>query len=848
MRQLSAYRQKRDFTKTAEPSGSAVIAPSPLPRFVIQKHAATRLHFDFRLEIDGVFKSWAVTRGPSLNPQDKRLAVEVEDHPLDYGDFEGTIPKGQYGGGTVQLWDRGHWAVEDGGDPLRALKQGELKFVLNGKRLRGGFVLVRMKHDRNGGKRANWLLIKHRDAAATEEGDVAAENLTSVASGRKMEEIAAGKGKAPAAFMLAAAKASADAVWNSKPKARPSRRVAAGPSSAVMPDFVKPQLCKLLDRAPSGEGWAHEIKFDGYRMQLRVENGQAALRTRTGLDWSGKFPTLLKAAANLPDAILDGEAVALDSAGVTDFAALQAALLNDDTGKLVFFAFDLLFHAGRDLREQPLSERKDRLREVLAASGPELRYTEHFVSPGEAVLSAACRMALEGVVSKRLNAPYRSGRSETWTKAKCRAGQEMVVGGWASENGRFRSLLIGSYRGESLVYAGRVGTGFSQAKVRALLLELEKRARQKSPFAPHPEARPRAGEAVRWVKPDLVAEIEFAGWTGAGLVRQGAFKGLREDKPAGEVVAEAAPAPAETLAEPSPVASKPGAVRGVTISKPSKVLWPATEDQPASTKSDLAAYLDAVGDWMAPHVEGRPCSLVRAPDGVDGQHFFQRHAMAGASHLFTLTKVAGERQPYLQFDRVEALIAAGQSGALEFHPWNCAPGRPEIPGRLVFDLDPAPDVAFARVVDAAREVKARLEALGLVAFCKTTGGKGLHVVTPLAPSEASTWPVAKAFAQSVCRAMAEDNPGAFLLNMSKKLRGGKIFLDYLRNDRTATAVAVLSPRARPGAPVSMPLAWSAVRATLDPQRFTLKTVPALLKGDPWRGYDEAARPLPEKAG
>jgi bifunctional non-homologous end joining protein LigD len=876
LRNLSAYRKKRDFEKTTEPSGGSRVAPSKRRRFVIQKHDATRLHYDLRLEFDGVFKSWAVTRGPSLDPHDKRLAVEVEDHPLDYGDFEGTIPKGQYGGGTVQLWDRGYW---ESSDPELGLKKGDLKFTLDGDKLHGGWVLVRIRNDRTSGKRTNWLLIKHRDKFAREG---AANNLLekgeSVASGRSMEEIAEGKGKAPTPFMAAKPRRmSADAVWHSNEDnglhTRPAGREAEWsrlpakmlePRKVVaIPDFVAPQLCVSVERPPETEGWCHEIKFDGYRVQLRAVDGEVSLKTRKGLDWTDKFPGIAKEARGLPSALIDGEIVALDHNGVPDFSTLQAAISDGMTDNLVFFAFDLLFADEMDLRSLPLSERKQRLRRLLEArvSGraKSIRYVEHFESGGDAILQSACELSLEGIVSKKLSAPYRSGRSEDWTKAKCRAGHEVVLGGWKTTDGKFRSLMAGVHRGDHLAYVGIVGTGFGQDKVRQIMPVLKAAASDKNPFGG--KNAPRQTRDVHWLRPELVAEIEFAGWTDAGNIRQAAFKGLRQDKPAEEVRAEepavatlakpvaakkagkSAKAKAGTSAADGRAAGQSAVVMGVVISKPNKELWPDAGDGRPVTKLDLARYFEAVGGWMIGHLKGRPCSLVRAPDGIYGEHFFQRHAMRGTSNLLELVKVFGDHKPYLQIDRVEGLAAVAQIGALELHPWNCAPGAPDIPGRLVFDLDPAPDVEFSSVIDAATDMRQHLAAVGLESFCKTTGGKGLHVVTPLlhGAKDKVTWPEAKVFAQGLCQWMAGEDPDRYLLNMSKKLRKGKIFLDYLRNDRMATAVDVLSPRAREGATVSMPLTWTQVQGDLDPKRYSVRTVPALLaKTKAWEGYDDAA--------
>ncbi len=833
---LNKYQEMRDFARTAEPSGrDARVVPSDALRFVIQKHAASHLHFDLRLEFDGVFRSWAVPKAPSLDPSDKRMAMEVEDHPLDYGDFEGTIPKGQYGGGTVQIWDRGYWVPEKGFEDIdTALRKGELKFVMEGERLHGGWVIVRLRAEEKS-KRNNWLLIKHRDDAAVEkDGGAQGGEDRSVASGRSMARIAAGEGSGAEPFMTSS-KTAADAVWQTResPRGKP-------------PAFVEPQLCKASAKPPNGAGWAHEIKFDGYRMQLRIHGGRPTLLTRKGIDWSAKFPALIEASRRLADGVYDGEIVALDQTGAPDFASLQAAISDGRTDNLIYFAFDLLVLGNDDLRALPLSERKTRLAVVLESAPASIRYVDHFITAGDAVLRSACRMDLEGIVSKKLDTPYQSGRTETWVKSKCRQGHEVVIGGWATTGDAFRSLIAGVNRDGRLVHVGRIGTGFGRETVEQLMPKLRALETEVNPFAG--KGSPKRAAGVHWVKPELVAEIEYAGFTGDGAIRHAAFKGLRGDKPAREVQAEE-PADSVELSTPAPNTIKRVAehgsvpVMGVTISHAEKALWPDAVDGRAVTKIDLAHYYEEVGDWLMEHIKGRPCSILRMPDGIGGERFFQRHASKGSSSLFTEVEVSGDKAPYLQLDRPEALIAAAQIGALELHPWNCQPFKPEQPGRLVFDLDPAPDVAFAKVVDAAREIRDRLEDLGLIGFCKTTGGKGLHVVTPL-KADGVDWATAKIFARNLCKAMASDAPDRFLITMAKKDRGGRIFLDYLRNDRMATAVAPLSPRGRPGAPVSMPLNWSQVKAGLDPTKYTVRTSAALLhRSTAWQDYHDSHRPM-----
>jgi len=845
--ELKTYQAKRRFDETPEPKGARATRRGKASlRFLIQRHAATRLHYDFRIEHDGVLKSWAVTRAPSRDPAVKRLAVEVEDHPMDYGDFEGTIPSGNYGAGTVQLWDVGTWTPQHPETLEADFAGGSVKMCLNGERLKGGWALVRLKSDRGKpSRRNNWLLIKEKDDHAVPgEGDALAEIDVSVTTGRSLAEIAQGKAQWTT---------SRPTGRNGPARPRPSRAVKSAVTTP--PAFAPIQLCTVVDHPPGAGGWVHEIKFDGYRLQIGVGDGKAVLRTRKGLDWSARFPELAGDAAGWPDAVLDGELCALDADHMPDFPALQSAISDGETGGLVYFAFDLLFEGGEDLRELALSHRKARLQtyvdRVGAAKAKRLRYVEHFGSTGQAVLESACRMDLEGVISKKLDAPYQAGRSSSWVKSKCRGRDEVVIGGWSSQGGtRFRSLLVGVRRGDGLRYLGRVGTGYGEAVTKMLLPALKAAAADQSPFTG--VGAPKRARDVHWLKPVLVAEVEHGGYTEAGSLRQASFKGLREDKTANEVT-EAPQPPTEVGGKAkAPVKSAAGGsamgrlvVAGVTISSPDKVLWPGRDGHPPITKADLARYYEAAAERILTHVANRPTSIIRAPDGIGGETFFQRHAMAGSNPRLKLIDVKA-RTPYVAAMDVGGLVAIGQSGGLELHPWGCKPGDPEVPDQITFDLDPDEGLDFGDVIAAAKTVKAKLEGLGLTPFVKTTGGKGLHVVVPIKADARSrvTWDQNKAFARAVSEAIRVEAPDQFTTTLAKKARGGKIFLDYLRNGRMATAVAPWSPRARPGAGVALPLSWGQVKAGLNPSAFNLWTYEALLKkANPWKDFRAAEASL-----
>jgi len=853
--ELDTYKKKRNFTATPEPAGKKGAARKGKLTYLIQRHAATRLHYDFRIEADGVLKSWAVTKAPSRDPAVKRLAVEVEDHPLDYGTFEGTIPAGNYGAGTVQMWDRGHWEMQHPETFDADFARGSVKMFLHGERLKGGWALVRLKADRGKpSKRNNWLLIKEKDEHAVPgEGDANMEIDASITTGRSLAEIAEGKTQWKSSKTTGRAAPP-------KPKARP----AVTEHASKPPAFVPIQLCKIADYPPQSPGWAHEIKFDGYRLQVGVGGGRAVIRTRKGLDWSDKFQPLAQDAAQWPDAVIDGELCALAEDHMPDFSALQAAISEGRTGELVYFAFDLLFEGPEDLRKLPLSHRKARLQAYIdripkAARG-RVRYVDHFATTGQAILESACRMDLEGVISKSLDAPYTEGRSTTWLKSKCRGGDEVIIGGWTSEGDRFRSLIVGVRdtdvkAGVGLRHLGRVGTGYGQAVVKTLLPALKAAETDKSPFVGKgaPRKSSAGGLTIHWTRPVLVAEVEHGGYTDTGSLRQAAFKGLREDKPAPEVTQ--APQEPTKLRKtgkpdiPAPDLHMPGEpalprgkqkliVSGVTISNPDKILWPAADGRPAITKAELVRFYEMAAERILPHVADRPVSIIRTPEGITGEKFFQRHAMPGSNPRLKLIDVK-ERKPYIGVTDVGGLVAIGQSGGLELHPWGCKPGDPETPEQVTFDLDPDEGLDFNDVIAAAKMVRKRLEALGLNPFVKTTGGKGLHVVVPIKADARSRveWDECKAFAKEVSELMRREQPDKFTTTLAKKARGGKIFLDYLRNGRMATAVAPWSPRARPGAGIAFPISWSQVKTGLDPKAYTLHDAAALLKKpDPWKDF------------
>ncbi|GHA26905.1 ATP-dependent DNA ligase [Devosia pacifica] len=858
---LKTYREKRDFARSSEPSGDASHETAG-NSFVVQKHDATTLHFDFRIELDGVLKSWAVTKGPSDNPGDKRLAVRVEDHPLDYGAFEGTIPKEEYGGGTVMLWDRGTW--EPIGDPHEGLKNGDLKMRIHGERMKGEWVLVHMKgRDSKSGKskRENWLLIKHRDDYAKDENPLTERFTRSVATGRDFDGIAKGL-KAKKKTDLPE-----DAVWHSdsskadrkdKPKSKPKAKSGSrGKTAGALPEYQSPQLATLVDDVPDGDGWAFEMKYDGYRCLAAISGGQVALYTRNGKDWTDTFKRLVEPLSHLTEgtALIDGEICAFDNKGRTDFATLRNNLSNG--GDLVLFAFDLLHLDGEDLTEKPLEDRKDRLKELLGTidRNAPLQYSEHVTGNGQRVFDAVCREGHEGIIAKRLDAPYRGDRNRKWLKIKCVHRQEFVIAGWSPSNRKktFASLLVGTYDGESLRYRGRVGTGFSQDDAAELQKQLDARDRKTSPFDDVPKSIARN---AKWVTPELVCEIGFTEFTEDGYLRHPSFLGLREDKPAKEVVIEkAAGGEQNKKTDDSPASGdKPHAESGagvdaaekagVRLTSPDRVVFP----HQGLTKSALVAYYEAVAERMLPHIANRPLSLLRCPQGRAKYCFFQKHDTGGFPKQLKSVEIEekdGEREQYFYLDDFAGLVAGVQMNVLEWHIWGSRIDSIEKPDRLIFDIDPDEGLDFEDVRSAARDIRQGLQDDGLESFAMVTGGKGIHVIAPL--TARTEWPEVKAYAKQFAARMEAEEPKRFTANMSKAKRKGRIFIDYLRNERGSTAISPFSVRSREGAPVAVPIAWDELNDlkaanVFDPDAAMARAAEA----DPWADYDKPRQSVTKK--
>jgi len=878
--QLARYRAMRNFDVTAEPKGGSkksATKDSQLP-FLIQKHAATRLHYDFRLGWRGVLKSWAVTKGPSYVPGDKRLAVQVEDHPIEYGGFEGIIPQGQYGGGTVMLWDEGTWTPH--GDADEGLAKGRLKFTLHGKKLHGDWALIRMGGKAAGEKKSNWLLIKEHDKFERGPDDpcVTVEEPDSVVTGRDLDAIAKNQDHVwgSQGSRRQVEKSESDgtpaAKKTSAPRAKIDRALLRGAPEEAFPKFVPPQLALQVDEAPEGPEWVHELKLDGYRIQARVDHAKGgkspvALITRGGLDWTHRTPQVARELGELPvkSAVLDGEVVVFDEKGLTNFAMLQAAFQEAKKQPLTYVIFDLLHLDGHNLRGLPLERRKKLLAGLLAAhaNGDTIRFGEHLGASGKEIFEHACRLGAEGIVSKRSSAPYSSGRSATWLKIKCIRRQEFVIGGFTppSKSGvGIGALLLGYYRDGKLIYAGRTGTGFTQKMRKGMRAVLEKIERKQPAFASLPQG---AADQARWVEPKLVCEVNFATWTADNLVRQASFQGLREDKPASEVKREV---PIK-LNEAGDAASdsKPARRRSVTVRKakpmvalrvrkaqnadkttPPESGFPIALTHPDKqvdsetklTKRELADYFWAVREHILPYIAERPLSIVRCPRGSTQPCFFQKHVTDNLPEGIEGIEIRGRRsgavESYITISTPLGLAGLAQMGVLEIHPWGSTNDDIEKPNMLIFDLDPDEAIDWKTLAESAREVRARLKKCKLESFLKTTGGKGLHIVAPIAPEH--DWPVVKEFAHEFALRMEAENPRLFLTKMTKAARKGKIFIDYLRNDRGATSIAPYSPRARQGAPVAVPLDWKELDAEHLPRLLVAEfnEWKHRLRRDPWK--------------
>jgi bifunctional non-homologous end joining protein LigD len=823
---IETYNKKRDFSKTKEPKGRKLKGKGD--SFVVQKHDASRLHWDFRLELDGVLKSWAVPKGPSLDPGENRLAMRTEDHPLDYGGFEGTIPKGEYGGGTVMLWDQGRWIPDPRKDPSKTIEEGHLHFTLEGDRMKGEWVMFRLK-PRPGDKRETWMLKKVTDEYANaENGDeLVDEAVTSVTTGRTMAEIASGED-----------------VWRSNRRGQKGGRAKKKAADAP-PAFVSPQKATLVDEVPAGSDWLFEYKYDGYRLLIATGSGAATAWTRNGKDWSDKFRALVKAAANLPPGcLIDGEAAALNDEGKPDFQLLQSTLKESRGKNLVFYAFDLLVDRGEDIRKLPNIERKARLAKLLENAPSVILFGDHVVGKGEALFNAICAEGGEGVIAKKASAPYRSERTKNWLKIKCIQRQEFVIVGWSESDRRvgFRSLLLAAKEHGKLTYVGKVGTGFNTQMLHDLMDMMEPLETKDAPVEV-----PRADrKGAHYIRPELVCEVAFTEFTTEGILRHPSFIALREDKPASQVVVETPkklPKGAKKASGKMPEYATPESF-GITISNPDRAIYPTEK----ITKHELASYYAAVDPLLMVDVRNRPITLIRCPQGRAKKCFFQKHdtgSMGEHVKHVPIREKKGEVQDYLYFDDIRGVLSAVQMGTIEFHGWGSRADGVEHPDRLVFDLDPDEGLDFGAVRDAARRLRELLGELGLETFPMLTGGKGIHVIAPL--DQSADWQAVSSFAERFSRAVSEAEPERFTANMRKVQRKGRIFLDWLRNQRGSTAVMPYSARAREGAPVAAPIAWEELDDYEGGNAFTIRELDLLFERSESKllaGWGQAKQALP----
>jgi bifunctional non-homologous end joining protein LigD len=805
-KRLARYNAKRNFSRTSEPPGEQATSNEVLS-FVIQKHAASRLHYDFRLELDGVLVSWAVPKGPSFDPADKRLAVHVEDHPLSYGKFEGTIPPKQYGAGTVLVWDNGTW--EPDGDARRGLARGKLAFTLHGQKLHGKWELVKIA--RGGEKQEPWLLFKKRDAFARARADydVVAEQPDSVIA---------------------------------RPLAARSAEKRFKGVRSKLPQQLAPQLATLAKAAPGDGEWLYEIKFDGYRIMARVDKGEARLLTRSGQDWTAKLPHLQHELSQLPinSAWLDGEVIVPGRNGNPDFNALQKAINGRGGGdRIQYFLFDAPFLDGRDLRQLPLVQRRQALEALLKKKDLDhVLFSAAFEANSGSVLNAACSMNLEGVMAKRADAPYVSGRTDSWLKLKCKQRQEFVIGGFVDRTDDSKligSLLLGVYEDGKLLPVGRVGTGWDAAEARELRRTLSQLQTDASPFAAAPKRDGARGSVTHWIKPQLVAEVDFGEWTPDRQIRHASYIALRSDKPARSIGLEKAQAPRK--------ASAPKAEPDIKVTHGERIIDPSSR----LSKLDLIHYYQSAAPWILPHLKGRPCSLVRGPAGVNGPLFFQKHADAGFGGIRQLAaSLWPGHSPLLEVDSVKALLGTAQMNVIEYHTWNSTTKQIDLPDRMVFDLDPGEGTPWAHVQEGATLTRALLKELGLDAWLKTSGGKGLHLVVPLKPR--FHYDIVKAFSKAIVEHLAKTIPARFVAKSGPANRVGKVFVDYLRNGLGATTAAAYSARARAGLGVSMPLSWEELPRITGGAQWNISSAQSHLhqrKSDPWAGYSRQKQGLAE---
>jgi bifunctional non-homologous end joining protein LigD len=810
---LREYVRKRRAGETPEPFPDARPGKrGKRPIFVVQLHHARARHYDFRLEMDGTLKSWAVPKGPSLRPGDKRLAVEVEDHPLGYAGFSGDIPAGHYGAGHVDIFDHGVWNAE--GDPLEALAAGKIEFSLHGEKLNGGWKLVRTQQVRSG--KPQWLLFKRKDEYAR---DAEADDLVEGAPRAKAASAAKKTAKAKVKTR-ARIKAARTADWSARAAALDGARGKRGWAPPA------PQLATLREAPPVGEGWLHELKWDGYRLLVEVVAGKAGLRSRNGLDWTADYPDIAAAIERLgvDDASFDGELIALDPKGRDDFSLLQRTIEGSANGALRFMLFDLPSLAGSDLTRTRLVERKALLEALLQDADPVLDYSRHIIGHGPEVFAASAEQGMEGIISKAVDAHYSPGRSSSWLKIKHAQSDEFVIVGFtAPKRSRtsFGSLLMATREHGALRYVGRVGTGYDDAALRSLGMQLRPLVRDTATVTlpAHIPLRPRD---VTWVEPRLVAEVAFRGWGKEGLLRQASFQRLREDKSVKDI-------------------GDQDAATTARISSPGKVIYPDS----GITKQQVADYYRAVAPLLLPELARRPLSLLRCPEGLKGQCFFQKHhaGTLGANvHAVPIREKDGGSDDYLYVEDVEGVLDLVQMNVLELHPWGARIEDVEHPDRLVFDLDPGEGVDWKAIAAAARDVRARLQELGLQSFLRLSGGKGLHVVLPIRPGP--DWTEAKAFCEAFADAMASQAPERYVATATKAKRQGVIFIDWLRNGRGATSVASWSLRARKEAGVAVPLAWSElgrIKSGTDyPLQRALKRAASQRK-DPWEGWKDATR-------